>query len=501
MKFVFRLILASVLLSLNGLAQNTTKVLLQQADNLKYNKDLGEDLRRVIGNVIFEHDGALLYCDSAYFYELANSVEAFGDIRIKSSDTLNIYGEKLVYDGNTRIANLTGNVKLVDKQTVLKTEHLIYDRNLNVSYYNSGARITNKENKLTSIIGYYYTSRKEFFFKEQVVLVNPDYTMKCDTLLYNTLSRTSFFKGPTTITGKENNIYCENGWYNTRLDISQFNKNARLVSNERITEGDSLYYDRNLGIGKAFRNVTIRDTIKNVIIKGNKAWYDEKQGFAMMTDSAQSIMTEKNDSLFLHGDTLYAVFDTATQETRDVKAYHGVRFYRTSMQGLCDSLIYKYSDSTLCMYHNPVVWAESNQLTADSIRVWITNNEPDSMMLYNTSFIVSLKDSLQFDQVKGKNMRGFFNDNQLVRVNVLSNAETIYYAKEDDGDMIGINFAAASEMIITLKDKKIERIKYLTSPEATLRPESDVVPMERKLKGFEWLETKRPVSPIDIFRR
>ena len=122
-------------------------------------------------------------------------------------------------------------------------------------------------------------------------------------------------------------------------------------------------------------------------------------------------------------------------------------------------------------------------------------------MLYNTAFIISLNDSLEFDQIKGKNMKGYFQDNQLVRVNVLTNAETIYFAREDDGDRIGINFATASSMLITLKDKKIERIKYLVSPEASLVPDKDVVPAERRLKGFEWYEAKRPLSPSDIFRK
>lgn len=500
MKFFLRLIWLALLIPFAGLAQNNTKVLLQSADNLIYNKDLGEDLRRVIGNVVFEHEGAVLYCDSAYFFENANNIEAFGSIRIKVSDTLNIYGDKIIYNGNTRIADLSGKVKLVDKQSVLQTDHLIYDRNTNVSYYNSGAKITNKENKLTSKIGYYYTSRKEFLFKKNVVLTNPDYIMNCDTLLYNTITRTSFFKGPTTIKGKENFIYCENGWYNTNLDISQFNKNAYFISVSRIIKGDSLYYDRNKGIGKAFRNVSITDTLKNISIKGNKAIYQEKSGFAMMTDSAYSISADKTDSLFLHADTLYATFDTASRETRDLFAYHGARFFRTNFQGQCDSLVYSYADSTLCLYEQPVVWSESYQLTADSIRVWIHGQEPDSMMLYNISFIIAKKDSLEFDQVKGKNMRGYFKNSELVRVKVLSNAETIYYAKEDDGTMIGINFAASSEMIILLKDKKIDRINYLNAPDAVLRPETEVVKEERILKGFKWMEERRPVSPMDIFR-
>ncbi len=495
----FALFFCILILTQAAFGQGASKINLIKADQLKYNKDLGKDLRRVIGNVAFEHDGAYLYCDSAYFHEDANNVEAFGTIHIKVSDTLNIYGDQLQYDGETKIGDLTGKVKLVDNQTILLTDHLIWNRIEGYSYYNTGGKITNKDNKLTSQIGYYYTDRKEFFFKKNVILVNPKYTMKSDTLLYNTVSRTSFFKGPTTIKGESNYIYCENGWYNTITDVSQFNKNGYMISGERKLWGDSLYYNRQLGLGKAFGNVSILDTVQDVVVKGNKGIYQELKGYVRMTDSAEGILVDKSGSFFLHADTLYATFDTARQ-FKVLYAYNHTKFFRTDLQGLCDSLVYNFGDSTILLHGSPVIWSEVNQLTADSIRMWMTNKAVDSMMLYNTSFIVSVSDTGQYDQIKGKNMIGHFIENELRSVKVLSNAETIYFAKEDDGHSIGVNFAKSSEMLIRMKDKKVYRIKYVSEPDAYLNPLKETKAEELKLKGFQWLESRRPRYSGDIYK-
>jgi hypothetical protein len=465
-----------------------------------FRKALGPDLRRVIGHVAFEHDGAFLYCDSAYFFETSNNVEAFGKIHIKVSDTLNIYGDKLIYTGNTKIANLSGKVKMVDKQTTLLTDQLTYDRNSENAFYSNSANITSGENKLTSIRGYYFTTKKEFFFKDKVVLTNPKYVINSDTLLYNTLSKIAYFKGPSTIKGEENIIYCENGWYNTANDKSEFRKNAWLKNKDQKLSGDILYYDRLNGIGKAIHNITLHDSARQLTILGNLADFFEKDGYSRVTDSAQAILYDNKDSLFLHADTLYGTFDSL-RNLQMLYAFHSVRFYRDDLQGLCDSLVYNFADSTLSLRKSPVLWSGENQLFADSIRMWMTNKEADSMMLYNTSFIISKARDDKYNQIKGKNMTGYFRENELYKVKVLSNAETIYFVDEDNGKPIGVNYATSSELEIFIRDKQVYRIKYIGKPQESLKPEKAVKPQELMLRGFEWKEDLRPKDRLDIFSR
>jgi lipopolysaccharide export system protein LptA len=482
-------------------AQKPAKVKLIKASELNYDKRLGEKVQRLVGNVILKHDSTYLYCDSAYLNELTNSFDGFGNVRIKASDTLNLYGDLLNYNGDTRIAELHHNVKLIDRRATLFTDHLWYNRPAKVAYYLTGGRIVDSLNDLTSIKGYYYTSLKEAYFSDSVVLINPDYVMNTDTMLYNTGSEISVFLGPTTITSDENLIYCENGWYDTRNNKSQFNKNAYILTAEQKLMGDSLYYDRNLNFGQAFRNVSLHDTIQDMMILGNYGEFRKKEGYAFVTDSAQAILAEKNDSLFLHSDTLWLFFDS-TQRVNQMKAYYHTKFYRKDLQGKCDSLVYNYNDSTIFLYHNPVLWSDKNQLTADSVRIVMANKQIDTLALLNSAFIVSMDDTISrstFNQIKGKIMIGYFRDNELVKIMVKGNSETIYYVREEKGGLIGINVAYSSDMLIQLSDSQVKTITYIKQPDAHLYPTEEVSQENQFLKGFKWFEGIRPMNRYDIF--
>ena len=481
-------------------AQKPTKVTVQQADALKYSKALGENVHRLIGHVIFEHDGALMYCDSALINDLTNSVQAFGNIHIKISDTLNLYGKTLNYYGDTRTAEVIENVRLIDKQTTLTTDRLLFDRNTSIASYVTGGHIVSGNTRLSSKKGYYHTDVKQFFFKESVVVNSPKNTMESDTLMYNTMSKTAYFLGPTIIKGTndKNYIYCENGWYNTKTDVSRFSKNTLVVNgNQRLT-GDSLYYDKRNDFGRAFRHVVITDTVNKMIIKGDYAEYSKGKGYSMVTGQTQAILIDAKDSLFLHSDTLYTTLDNE-QKTRDLFAYHHAKFYRHDLQGASDSILYRFSDSTILMYKTPILWADNNQLTADSIYIITSHKEVKKMMLYSAAFIVSKDSLLSFNQIKGKNMVGYFRNNNLSQINVTGNAETLYFVREDDKTLIGVNRAIAGNMHIYLKDKKINGITYIENPTATLYPEKDVKESDVLLKDFMWHVDQRPKNKTEIF--
>ncbi|MBK7029116.1 MAG: hypothetical protein IPH45_07850 [Bacteroidales bacterium] len=494
--FLF-IVLAAITLN----AQGTYRIqIMPGAAEMRYSKNLNEAIR-FIGNPVFYHDGAYLYCDSAWLLEEENTIDCFGKVRIKSSDTLNLYGNFLHYDGNTKIANLRDNVRLVDNQTVLTTDNMVFDRNTQIASYVTWGKIVNKDNTLTSRKGYYHTDSKKMYFKENVIVRNPDYTMNADTLLYNTLSRITYFLGPTVIKGKDNYIYCENGEYDRVSNKSRFSVNALLVDENRRLTGDSLYYDSKNDYGKAIRNVQLTDTVKDVILRGHFAEYWKKKGVAYITSMALAILGDKEDTLYLHADTLKATFDSVTQDTKELYAYYNSKFYRNDIQGECDSLYYNFSDSTITMLQDPVLWTDNNQLTADTIRIFTGDKSIKLMKLYNTSFIVNKDSTTTFNQVKGKNMIGYFSDNRLVRIDVDGNAETIYYIREDNKEMIGINKAKGSRMSLYIDENKINRITYFDRPDGNLFPEKDVTAEQRILKDFQWLPERRPATWIDIFRK
>lgn len=498
---LFRLHLISIcfLISLFSFSQETTKILLEKADKWEFNKAIAPDIQRIIGNVVLSHDSTTLYCDSAWLNENRNDVTAFGNVHIRISDTLNLFGDSLKYDGNTRTAHIKSNVRLVDRETVLTTDTLVYNRNTRIAQYDYWGKIVNDKNILVSKHGYYFTSTKEFFYKEKVILINPDYIMHSDTLMYNTVTEVAWFYGPSNIKGREDSIYCENGWYDTRKNFARFRKNGQIFHGDQFITGDSMYYERYTGFGQVFRNALIIDTVRHIVLKGNYGEIRRKKGFAFMTDRAVAIMADKRDSLFLHSDTIRATFDTG-QNLKNVFAFYKVKFFRKDLQGLCDSLVYHGTDSTMTIYHDPVLWSDRNQLTADSMTLSIRNGRADSMVLYNSAYIISKDDSDKYNQVKGRVMVGYFNDkNEIYKIRVLGNAETVYFMREEDRSLIGINRAMASDMLIYLEKNQISTITYLTQPIGNISPEKDVSVYDLKLKGFRWIPGRRPFKKDDIF--
>lgn len=497
--FWFLLLALTAVSTLPSRAQDTTRIMLEKADTWQYDKAIRPDVQRIIGNVILSHDSAYLYCDSAWLNELSNSVVAYGNVHVMISDTLNIYGDSLLYDGNTKVGRLKGNAKLVDNQTVLTSDTILYDRNTRIARYDYWGKIVNGQNILVSHYGYYHTDTKEFFFKEQVMGFSPDYRLRCDTLKYNTVTEVAYFFGPTTIVGKEDSIYTENGWYNTQTDEGRFSKNGKVYHETQVLSGDTMYYNRTTGFGEVYDNALMVDTAENILLAGDFGQYYREEGYAFMTDSAVVGMIDNTDTLFMHADTVKGYFDTA-RNVKKIYAYYKVKFFKEDMQGKCDSLVYTGADSTMFMYRSPVIWSGENQLTADTIALTFRNDKMDSLVMYNAAFIVSRDDSTRFNQIKGKNMIGYFLDNRLYKMRVLGNAETIYFAREEDQTMIGVNKGVSSNMLIFIDDNKVKKITYIGSPAYTLFPESDLSPNDLQFRDFKWLEEQRPAEKADIFK-
>ncbi len=501
MKFRFILLILSVISLLDpAFSQQKSRVSIKHADAYRYNARLGKNIQRLIGNVVLRQDSTLFYCDSAYIDESKNSFEAFSNVHIKVNDTIDVYGNRLLYNGNTKIAELFDSVKLVDKNTVLTTDHLIYNRITKVALYDDGGKIVNKDNVLTSRSGLYFTQTRTFHFRKDVVLVNPDQETYSDTLIYNTNNETAYFLGPSIIRGEESTIYCENGWYDTKNDISKLVKRPMISNNEQTITADSLFYNNNTMFGKAMGNVQIIDTLHKVILSGKRGELWDSKGLSYVTDSALAISYDDTDSLFIHSDTMWMSFDE-NRQAKVMRAYYGVRFYRKNLQGKCDSLSYSMSDSTIRLYEKPVLWSGKNQLTSDSIAIAVSGNKVDSLMMYNTSFIVSKDSTNTFNQIRGINMTAYFTKNELSRINVNGNAQTVYYVREEDGYLIGVDIAESSSMSIRIKNNEIQTISYQSSVDEDMFPEKDLSENQTKLKDFSWQKELRPADKYDIFRK
>ena len=470
---------------------------IQYVDNEKY-----PGATVLIGEVIMHHEGAVLTCQQALYYQKKNFFKAIGKAVLKQGDTITQTSDYVDYDGNSKQALSWGNVVLKDPTMTLTSDTLQFDRLNQKLYYRSYATIKDATNTLKSKNGNYYLENKMFTATTRVNVVNPEHNLESNHLDYYTNSGFTYFYGPTTITNSKNKnrIYSEKGFYDTKTDISHFVKNAKLFLKERTIEGDSLYYDKNRGFASATNNIIVKDTVENFLTKGNYAELFELKDSLFIIKKAVAITIIDKDSMFVHGDTLLV---TGKPKKRIIRTFHNVKIFKSDLQGKCDSIHTNQATGLTRMFRNPVLWADKNQITGDTIHL-ITNvktEKLDSLKVLNNAFI-NAKDTLSiadFNQIKGRNIYGKFKDNSIRTLLVKGNAESVYYNRNEAGVLESVSKEISSNIEFTLSKGEIESIKYLKTTEGKTFPPSQFPDDVKKLKGFIWREEEQPQKMTDIF--
>ena len=475
-----------------------TKVYLEHANTLSFDQAQNPDAQVLVGEVCFRHDSSYMYCDSAYFFEKSNSLEAFSHVRMEQGDTLFVYGDYLHYNGDTQIAHLRDNVRMENGQVTLFTDSLNYERISNIGYYFEGGMIVDSLNQLSSFYGQYSPATKLAIFNDSVRLENPDFTLYSDTLHYQTDTKLATILGPSVIVSDSGTVRTSLGWYDTEQNKALLLDRSTIESGNRILSGDSIAYDRNSGFGEVFGNMCLQDTLQQVMLEGQYGFYNEKTEYAFATDSARFLEYSQGDTLYLHADTLQ--METVDPDTREVKAFHGVRFFRTDLQGVCDSMLFNTRDSVLYLFTEPVVWNEQYQLYGDTILIYLNDSTIDFAHVRQFAFAIQQVDSVSFNQLKGTDLKAYFDGKSVRQIDVSGNAESIFYPLENDGSMVGMNQTQSGYLSIWVKENKLERLKIWPNPEGTMTPIPDLRPEQKLLKDFYWFDYLRPQDKDDIYQ-
>jgi len=450
--------------------------------------------------VQFEHEGANLWCDIAIFYQKENRLKAIGNIRLQQGDSIQMTSGRIDFDGDKRLAKAWESVLLKNPEMTLRTDTLYWDRELQESYYNSGGKIVDSANTLTSERGRYYMVTKKYQFLDSVKIRNPEYTVDSKQLDYYTNSRNAYMYGPSTITGDTYKIYCERGFYDTKIESGYGIKNTRIDYNNRIIEGDSVYFDKATEFASATNNIKVTDTVNQGVIRAHYAEVFKARDSVFATKRAVSVSLVEQDSLYMHGDTLMV---TGKPDERIVRAFRNAKFYKTDLSGKCDSIHYEQQTGITQMVTKPILWNLENQMTGDSIHLLSDGKTQklDSLKVLNNAFIISL-DSVSktgYNQAKGKDLFGKFIENELKIVDLVKNTEVIYYMYNDDNELIGINKTICSAIQMKLDSSDIEEITFFTDPDGDIFPEKELPLNSRKLKGFVWRGDERIRTMEDIF--
>lgn len=489
-----------------------TLIYLDHSDRLEFDQERIPDCQILSGNVQFRHDDMLMYCDSAYFFDQKNHIVATGNIRINQADTLFIYGDRLYYDGNTKLAKLRYNVRLENKGATLYTDSLNYNRKQEIGYYFNGGRIVDNQNELVSINGHYYPKLDWATFQYDVVLTNPDFILTSDTLHYHTQTEVATILGPSDIVYADSTfIYSERGWYDTKQDLAELTTHSHLNDLEgHYIEADTLYYNHNTHLAEGFTNVLMQDSVQQIMIKGTYGWYNDSLKSALITKIPTLINYDKanTDTLFVTADTMYYADNDSLSY---IQAYHNVQAWHMDFQSLCDSAYYNNQDSVLSLYGTPILWNENNQYTGNTIHIYTVNGDIDRILLNQNAFIFAIEDSTGINQVSGKEITGYMANNKLYKAHVSGNAVSVYYVKEEeeteeeteaDPTYTGVNRAESSDLVLYFTDKNsIQKIIMSPASNGTLyTPQKLNDKAITRLAGFHDYNNIRPSSQTDIYR-
>ena len=456
-------------------------------------------VRDLIGNVEFEDGNAIMFCDSAKQFTELNAFNAYGNVHIIKADSIHIYSDELLYNGNTKLARLRKSVKLINtnSELTIETENLDYDLNTDIGYYFDGGTVTDTAFVLNSIKGYYYANTGMVNFKNDVKVKTSGSDIFTDTLLYDTNTEIISILGPTNIYTDSVHLYSEDGWHDPKNNYSVLKHHSSIKKGGQVIEGEHLIYDGMSKEGEAFKWVEITDTSQQIKIKGKYGRFTDATDYAYVTDSALFIQYAGFDSLFLHADTLS--FEPDTNDFRLMKAYHNVKFFRFDVQGKCDSIVYSTYDSVINMYKDPIMWSLNNQMTGDEIHVISKNNHVEQIDMVGDAFLISRVDSIRFNQIKGKKISGYIEKNMLRKIFVDGNTETLYYLI-DGPYIVGINKAESPYLTIFMKGNKIEKLIMSPNPVGTILDPTKVTPSQLTLENFNWRLNERPFTPWEIFK-
>lgn len=448
-------------------------------------------------DVTFKHKGSTIKCNTAILNKKTEDLEATGNVRIYRKDSpYPLNGDRLDYDSRSSLAKLRENVYYKDDKVSFTTEKFNYNTETEEGYYFDGGTVKDSVNTLISKRGYLFNN-DDITVKDSVVITTPDYLVNSDSITYNSSKKTVYIIAPTTLYSDSSVLYAEGGYYQTEKSYAFLTDNAQLEKGSYRMKGDTISYDEKTLIGEGWGNIEMNDTIQKLMLRGNYMYHDGNTDYSFMTDSAQALLYSGFDTLFAHADTLSTYKDTA--DIQYFNGYNNVRFFRLDIQGKCDSLVYNMDEEVTTMYYAPMLWSLYNQMSGDVINIYNKDNRVSHLEMVDDAFIVSREDSIRFNQISGKTITGYISGNDLRKIVVEGNAQSIYYSREGL-DLVGYNQTESSYLSISMKNGAINKLSLYPASSGNFYSIDSKAYEEQFLRGFQWRSDLRPYSPLDIFR-
>jgi len=480
------------------------KVKIIHADEIKKNPEKYDGNQYFTGHVQIEHQGSILTADEVVLYNEENFVKAIGNTRLQNTDGSVITAGEMEYDANTQKGVARKDVVLTDPKQTIKTDILYYDRLANQAYFNTGGTISDGQNVTYAKVGTYFLNTRVVDLTGNVKIETPQYTIEGPNIKQNQNTKIADFLGPTTITSKtnpRNRIYTEKGTYKMDSKEAFLTKNSRIFYNEKILTGDDMYYNQITGFGKATGNVTLDDPKERRYIKGGYGEIFEKKDSAMMTKNPYAVKVMEKDSIYFASEKIisYQRPDSLDIKVKKsyLRAFKKARIYKSNAQGRADSIAFNETDGVMHMYTNPILWSGEKQVTGDKVEAYFNTKteDIDSLKVIGNAFAISKVDSLtlkdEFNQVKGKFMTVYYEKNAIKEARVVGNAQSIVYVDDTDQETkkperIGITLSTCGIIGALFEERALQIISCSIGAVSDTYPMSKIEPSKRKFPDFNW---------------
>ena len=504
---------------------------------LKYNYQKIDSLNEfvsLVGNVVVQQEKVLFYADSAVLNRQLNILEAFGNVHINDADSIHTYAQYLKYLGKEKKAYLQKKVRLTDGEGTLTTDELEYDATVKIGTYLKGGKLVNKKSTLTSTEGYYYGDTKDVIFKKKVVMIDPDNKINSDTLQYNTSTEIATFTSPTVVYNikDKRTIKTREGFYDMKIKKAELYKRSVIEDSSAIFTADDMAFDDSTGLGEFRGNAVYKskDTAQGFDMIANNIRTNKKTNSMVATQKPLLLIKQGADTIYIAADTLYSAklseltknrvvpqvrdaswLDSVSKQTKPIpkdeedsadkffEAYYNVKIFSDSLQATGDSLFYSLKDSVFRLFKKPIVWAQDNQITGDTIYLFIKNKKPERLYVFENSMAINKVDSVDYyNQLRGTTINANFIDGKINDMRAKGNAENVYYAQDEEKNFIGVNKSSADVIDVFFEDSKPQKVVFLRNLEGATYPMRSTNHEDLKIRGFKWLETIRPKSKYNL---
>lgn len=516
------------------IAADTTVKLLEiiNADKQGYKRvDSANEFQFLVGHVHLKQETTLFYCDSAVYNKNKRIIEAFGNVHINDNDSVHTYSQYLLYYVDTKVAILKKKVRLTDGKSNLYSEDLQYDINQKIGEYHNGGRVENKNSILTSKEAVYYADLKDVYFKRDVSLKDPQYKLKTDSLLYNTETEIATFIAQTYIEDSaQRKIRTKEGFYDLKNKKARFTSRTTIEDNAVKVIANDITTDDETGESILEGNAVYTDTAQGVSILAGRILANNKEGSFLAIRHPLMIIKQEEDSIYITADTLFSgrlsklqtgldslsltdtlkgtvvvntkndsSFKTNDSADRFFRAYRHVRIFSDSLQGVCDSLFYHGRDSIFQMFQQPILWANNSQVTGDTIYLYTKNKKADRLFVFENGLMINKAREEMYNQIRGNRLNGYFVDGVIDYMRARGNAESVYYIEDEDSALIGVNRASGDIIDMRFAAKELNRVVFINEVKGTMYPISQVPEQEKILRGFQWLDARRPKTKFELF--